>query len=267
MRTRRKTLVTLVRCGLWVAVALAGMRAVHLISRGAEAADASPPTASSSELGFAVTHALVPYTVVLAEVVSAGRHGVVVTKALRSDGAFVMRTDYLPPNQAAVKVSQRLIHFPNGIRIDADDLRELAFAVQLKGWTASDQERNPARECRATYTGARMFGDLRSGETIAGLRTLMVARDDVTKWFAIDYGCAEVRMVRRDVAIPDQEVVRVFSGEPDASLFEISATYHEASPSVLYRMSAGGQRATSYDTWYEKAKVSLDSLVTDERSR
>jgi hypothetical protein len=261
----RWTAPSILRCLLWITVLTLATRAIHLGSRDVRPSEvpqlqlgdvqAVPATIDPHEATF------VAYTSTVAELVEVGKTGVVVTRALRSDGASVMRAEYLPPDQPATMFSQRLVRLPDGTRVDLDDIRELAFAVRTRPRDSAALERDPRHDCLRTYRGTEVSGRTAGDVAIGGLRAISVERDGATKWFALDYGCAEIQSRRQpELGVPLQALTKIRSGEPERALFEVPSHYREALPSTVYRLPVGSQRATDYDEWYRRSRIDLSAL-------
>jgi len=70
-------------------------------------------------------------------------------------------------------------------------------------------------------------------ETVAGYRTVKIMNNNVTAWYALDYGCAMVKD-RWDFGgkeFTEKYLISLIGGEPDAALFDVPATAREVSPS------------------------------------
>jgi hypothetical protein len=173
----------------------------------------------------------IPYTVTLRETMY-GPDGTVTPvgefiQAVRSDGATVWRFGRTG--------SQRILNFSSGVQVDTNDLDKTKTSITRRNQSNS-LLRDPNSKCLNSITGKPIAfppETLLGEETIAGYRTVKLARGIVTAWHALDYGCAPVkeRWEFNTREITEKELVALVAGEPDATLFAVPAHYREVTPS------------------------------------
>jgi hypothetical protein len=70
-------------------------------------------------------------------------------------------------------------------------------------------------------------------ERIEGYRALRVVRGSVTRWFALDHGCALLRQrVETGKEVSEAHLVALTPGEPATELFAVPGDYAERPPSA-----------------------------------
>lgn len=258
------------RYAIWAVAAILALNAGRLSRAGGtpESSEnipgSSAPTISVEDATLLTAAKIIPHTVVLQETLrgtaQSPRPASVLTRAVRSDGAWMQRLEYLAPNAANIKVAQRLMYFPDGRRIDLDDIREYGFATRTDGRDSRAALRDPQSRCLQSFLGVpRVTGQQMLGEEfVGGLTAVKIKIGGNMHWFVPDLGCAEVRtetLVGEGVS--DQVVTIALTGEPDASLFAVPPHYNELPPSLLYRVRAGSKLATRYDDWYRNLRIPL----------
>lgn len=177
----------------------------------------------------------VPYTVILQETVYGpdGTSTVAarVTEAVRSDGSFVVRLAHKDETQA----TERTIYFASGIEVTINELAATKSTVLRKNAKPYGWLRDPSSNCINSLAGEAFTSPpefFAGEERVAGHRTVKLTHDNVTRWLAVDYGCATVKD-RADwgsQGYSEWNLVALIPGEPDPALFEVEQ-YKEVSPS------------------------------------
>lgn len=172
----------------------------------------------------------IPYTVTL-RVTMYGLDGRAtpggeITQAVRSDGSTLWRSG---------RRSQRSLNFSSGLQVETVDLDNTKTSMKTRNQSPSLQ-RDPNSKCLNSIDGKPITSPPETflgEETIAGYRTVKLARGIVTEWHALDYGCAMVkdRWEFNTGEITEKELVALVGGEPDATLFDVPAHYREVPPS------------------------------------
>lgn len=208
-----------VRVSVYVAAAALAINAVWLTSRSARAVRAQVLPAVS-------------YTLVLHETVTGpsgtARSGSLQTRAVRSDGATVLRL-------GSAEDGSRLIWLPSGIQIMTDD-RSHAKSTMRRLENPNGWYRNRQTGCIATDASHEsVLGE----ETVDRYRAVKISRKTnariQTVWYALDYGCAVVRSRMDFGGLESSEwrVVTLVPGEPADELFAIPSDYKEGPLSAL----------------------------------
>jgi hypothetical protein len=185
----------------------------------------------------------IPYTVILRETVFDASNGsftsgIETTKAIRSDGSYVKRRKYDNTNDPKMKSliqKERTIRFASGVLIDTNDLTHTKSTIVSKESPASWQN-DPNSKCLNSFAGTSMSGapQVVSEEMVAGYRTAKIVRANATWWYALDFGCApvKVRMDWGQRGFSEKNLVSLSSGEPDPALFDVPANFRESPPSA-----------------------------------
>jgi hypothetical protein len=187
----------------------------------------------------------VPYTVTLQEYrLSSGgtpspRNYIV---ALRSDGS---RASAAPlATQSAV---ERILTFSSGKEI-------YIFEAKRQKSTTFDPSRNPTtaipdprNDCKTPAVAQEKFLGI---EQVGEYRAAKISLGPMTRWLALDYGCAPVREKAEwgDGQASEKRLVSLASGEPSATLFNDPAGFQEVPPSVLFPSPS----MTKQDEYYYK---------------
>ncbi len=101
---------------------------------------------------------------------------------------------------------------------------------------ASGWQRDPSSRCINSFAGKPMTSmteTFAGEESVAGYRTAKIARNTITEWYALDYGCAMVkdRWGFETGEMSEKELVALTPGEPEPALFEVPANAAEVPPS------------------------------------
>ncbi len=200
----------------------------------------------------------VPYTVKLRSTIffpnGTAIRGMDMTRAIRSDGSFVMLSSYENSDSQIYDNKtrkERVIQFASGIKVSINDLTNTKSTVAYKGNPANWQ-RDPNFKCINSFAGKVMVNsppEVISGEeTVAGYRAVKITRNNSTVWYALDYGCAMVQD-RNDwgsQGFSEKNLLTLTPGEPEASLFDVNGNIKEAPPSE--RMMRPGVTLRPQDT-------------------
>jgi hypothetical protein len=176
------------------------------------------------------------YTVVLRETIANKdgrlRPGMVLTRAVRADGARVERL-------GDAQEGGRRIEYPSGLSITTSDKLKFKSTMKLDV-TALTEVLDPGSNCttrvgQAAQATAKNAPQFLGNETIGGVRTAKVKRNSTTYWYALDYACATVQthMDFGNQGFSEMKLVALAPGEPDGSLFEIPSDFREGPPSEM----------------------------------
>ncbi|HEX7334113.1 MAG TPA: hypothetical protein VF290_21585 [Pyrinomonadaceae bacterium] len=173
----------------------------------------------------------IPYTVTLREIMHAPdgtkRVSREITHAIRHDGSQVFMT-------STDKGTRRSLDFASGLKVDTNDLQLTKTSMNR---TANNKirQRDPNSKCLNSLDGKPFDSDqtMLGEETIAGYKTVKISSGIITSWYALDYGCAQVKDIWQfsPGEFTEKELVALVGGEPDAALFDVPAKYREVSPS------------------------------------
>ena len=175
----------------------------------------------------------IPYTVTVREIIHAPdgttRVSREITEAVRSDGSIVYRN-------STSKGSGRGLYFSSGLHLSTDEIHNTKTTMMNANPDPASSLRDPTSKCLNSLAGKPFTSPpetLLGEETIAGYRTVKIASDIITKWHALDYGCALVkdRWDFSPTEFTEKELVALVGGEPDATLFDVPANYREVPPS------------------------------------
>lgn len=178
----------------------------------------------------------IPYTVVRKETVYGpsgnSAEAVVVTEAIRSDGAKVFKYEHLSGN----KTSNRIVEDASGLEVIINDPVGVKSTTQRQSVIPASWQRDPNSKCINSFTGARMNPQpevINAEEMIGGYKTVKITANNVTSWYAIDYGCAKLksRTDWGDKSFSEFTLVSLTSGEPAKELFDIPSQARELPPS------------------------------------
>lgn len=175
-----------------------------------------------------------PYTVVLSETFYHPKNpplgGAQVTYAARADGSTVVAVS------GANTV--RRITFAGGtaVQIQENTKKKSTTAmdppVNVAGW-----HRDPRTSCVNRLDGRPWSSQpvTVSEESVSGYRAAKVVQKDETRWMALDYGCATLKIVAPWGPLGRREsiLVKLTPGEPAAGLFSVPDDFKEGPPSEL----------------------------------
>jgi hypothetical protein len=198
----------------------------------------------------------IPYTVTLRETVygSEGTASVAMdeTFAVRSDGSYAHI--YRHKKQEGAKLvdsdSMRTLYLASGVNVEINDFAGAKSTTVFKGNLAEFQ-RDPSSKCINTFAGAPRSSSQETivgEEIVAGYRTVKITTPDrykLTWWYALDYGCANVksRVDWSDREYSEKNLIELIPGEPAASLFDALGDDNEMPPSE--RMLGRGKDASN----------------------
>lgn len=189
----------------------------------------------------------IPYTVILRETVYSpdGNASVAMdeTFAVRSDGSYVKKLTHKKQmgNNLVDADSERTVFFASDTgaqtRVHINDIDNTKSTEAAKINSASLQ-RDPSSKCINSLAGTPMSTRSRpeaiSGEeTVAGYRAVKITSNGWTWWFALDHGCAPVK-VRVDwgsQGYSEKNLIALIPGEPTSALFNAPADDREMPPS------------------------------------
>jgi hypothetical protein len=154
--------------------------------------------------------------------------------AVRSDGSKMWRG-------TTEDVQQRGIDFANGDHVETSELMGKK-STYPKLYAGPPVPRDPAAGCvtaqeqnpRWTIGGEESIGGYRAVRmvmNVGGARTL-------TMWYGLDVACALLQQrLEHETGVTDQNLDAVILGEPDAALFQVSASLKEVPPSEFFECS------------------------------
>jgi hypothetical protein len=188
----------------------------------------------------------VPYTVTLQEyqLTSSG------ASQPRSKYIFALRSDgsraVVAPLGGQLSV-ERILTFSSGKEI-------YIFEAKRKKSTTFNPSRNPTNaipdprnDCKTPAVVQEKFLGI---EQVGKYRVAKIALGPVTRWLALDYGCAPLQEKAEwsDGRASEKRLVSLVSGEPSARLFSDPAGFQEVPPSVLFPSPS----PTKQDAYYYK---------------
>lgn len=171
--------------------------------------------------------AMVPYTVVLAEALTAPdgtqRTAALRTIAVRFDGSTLQAFGAEGTNRV------RHLDLATGARIKTNDALRLKSST--RGSPNAFLQPNPELKCVA-----RPRDTVLGEDSVAGYRAVKLQSGQPTVWLALDYGCALLRqhVDSGDRGKSETELVVLTPGEPSPSLFHIPSDFREVAPSLLH---------------------------------
>ncbi|MBP6823990.1 MAG: hypothetical protein KA368_20755 [Acidobacteria bacterium] len=179
----------------------------------------------------------VPFTVKLSEVFHGPDGTTADTQesiwAIRSDGALVRHI----MQKQSKQTSERTIKFISGDEVVINELTNIKSSTLEKGVNPARWQRDPASKCINSFAGTVMTSlpEVVNGEEIVnGYRTVKITANNVTSWFALDYGCAVVRDKAdwgANKGYSEHNLVSLVPGEPAPALFQVPINAKEAPPS------------------------------------
>jgi len=148
------------------------------------------------------------------------------TVAIRADGSRAIEAV-----ETGGGLWERILNFSSGRQAYIlENKRQKTVTLAARGSSAwlVDADNNCLGPNSADHVGGI--------EQVEGYRTVKLVRGVLTRWLAVDYGCA---LVRERVESPDgskseKRLVSLTPGEPPTSLFNEPPDYPEAEPSVLF---------------------------------
>jgi hypothetical protein len=197
-----------------------------------------------------VTHPVpVAYTVVMDEVTASStiraHKSTQQIRATRMNGDSVVQNTILDPHDESRAISvQRRMRIGN-LAITSYDFAHAKSTMKLSDdeMAAHRADRyTPESDCTRTANGwpadSRMIPVVAGREKIAGIDTIKLKSGNTTDWRAPALGCEVVQymMAFEAGSISVHRPSKITIGEPDESLFTISATYTEAPPSQAFTM-------------------------------
>lgn len=214
--------------GVFVAVVQAG----HLYYSNLQS-----PGTYKVKAGEMRTGAPVPYTVRLIETFHGSDGSAVDTQesiwAVRSDGASVRHI----MQKQSKQTSERTIKFVSGEEIVINELTNIKSTTFEKSVNSARWQRDPSSKCINSFAGTAMTSlpeTISGEETVSGYRTVRITANNVTSWYALDYGCALVRDKAdwgTGKGYSEHNAVLLVPGEPNEALFRIPVNAREAPPS------------------------------------
>jgi len=219
----------------------------------------------------------IPYTVILRETVYGpnGEASIAAeeTYAIRSDGSYSKKLTH--KKQAGDKLldqdSARTMFLASGIEVEINDFAD------TKSTTASNVnlaklQRDPGSKCISTFAGTPGHSTIpeyiNGEEIVSGYRTVKItSADNLTWWFALDHGCATVK-VRADwgsKGYSEKTLINLIPGEPDAALFNVPAWAKEVAPSE--RILGSGKDASRHGPRYAETLRKLDERYNANRPK
>ena len=202
-----------------------------------------------------------PYTVTLQEysvepdgtATPTGR----VTIAVRADGSRVI--DTAAANDPG-GFAERILSFSSGRKTYIfENKRQKSTTFAPDRYVSSHWLADPHNDCLVAGESGQEIGGI---ETVSGYRAVKLTGAGVTRWLAIDYGCALIkgRVELGDGLAAEKRLVVLVAGEPSASLFDEPAGFQEVPPSVIFSTSA-------HDGYYYAHKPAGSSGVSPKTSQ
>jgi hypothetical protein len=182
----------------------------------------------------------IPFTVTVREIIYGpdGMNSVIrdITFAVRSDGS---RVDILErkqqiPGKLIDKDSKRTIYFASGTVVEINDFTG-AKSTTVPKVKHAKLLGDPSSKCITSFDGIPLARqqDIISEEVVAGYRTVKFTSNNLTRWFALDHGCAMVKF-REDWGgrgYSEKNLIALIPGEPAATLFSVPEDDMEMTPS------------------------------------
>lgn len=178
----------------------------------------------------------IPYTVLLRETVhdpnGSVAEAVDTLRAVRSDGSVVVRYAHKKGNMT----SERIVQFATGVKVTVNEQANAKSTTKEERANPASWQRDPKSKCINSFAGVPMTSqsEVISGEEMSdGYRTVKITANNITSWFALEYGCAMVK-ARADWGVQGfsmHNLVALTPGEPDPALFHVPEQAKEMSPS------------------------------------
>jgi len=102
-------------------------------------------------------------------------------------------------------------------------------------------------------------------EIVSGYKTVKVTDKQVTRWLALDYGCAVVKDrwdFGSDKGVSEHIVLALTSGEPETALFDVPEYFRETALSEVLRVGSKGdcgpdcaKKRRRVDAYYEAHRL------------
>jgi hypothetical protein len=167
-------------------------------------------------------------------------------------------------------VQQRTIYFASGDFVKTSELKgkkstypKLYDGPQVRrdpaaGCVTADQEHDP----RWTMGGEDTIGGYRAARVVMHLGSMRT----LTMWYGLEAGCALLQQrFQHETGVTDQNLAAVILGEPDAALFQVSASLKEGPPSELVNCSdREGGTCTGLPDQY---KQRVDKIYYDAQAK
>lgn len=241
----------IIACTLWLAAGALAAQGAWLVAL--EQPRPAPPPLSSSR--GAPVAAQTPYTVLLQESTRNADGDVspqgTLTVALRADGAYVERYQYLGGQLAVIL---RTIDLPTGETVIVDDVRERRTTTLRRVGTALPARLDSSQQCTRNSAGETIMpAELRDADAlVGGYRAVHLMTGSSSLWLARNLGCAKLRSLTQlpGGVLNEKVAVSVAAGEPDGSLFSVPERYEEVPYSVFYEIEPGSPEAMRLDRIY-----------------
>jgi hypothetical protein len=236
VRRERALLITMAQLLVIIGLSVLAGRAIHLQL----SINHSRSSARQLRVGEPI-----PYTVVRRETYHRPDGSVTAhkdsTEAIRSDGSRVVQNT---PIRNPANGVERIIMLASGTQVIINDLVNLKSTVAMNINFATLQ-RDPSSKCMNSFAGKPFFSThyvtetIQGEELVSGYRAIHIeASDGITRWLALDYGCAVLKE-RWDHGAgrgySEHNLVTLIPGEPDAALFHVPANAKEVPPSELVK--------------------------------
>ena len=165
-------------------------------------------------------------------------------------------------------VQQREIDFANGDHITTNELggRKSTYPGKYAGPSALRDPKASCANVHDTEAGLVVSGE----DNIAGYRAVRMVMNvgsggTLTMWYGLDLGCAVVQSrFQHESGQTEQKLAAVILGEPDAALFQLSASLKEVPPSELFACPQQGRACTPLP---DEMKQRLDKTYDDARAK
>lgn len=183
-------------------------------------------------------------------------------EAVRSDGSRMWRG-------STSDVQQRKMYFANGDEVRTNELLSRK-STYPKVHAGDLLQRNPQTSCFTAQDQSAGWA-LGGEDTIEGYRAVRLLHKTnhrtMTAWYALDAGCALLRQrFEHETGVTEQNLAALIFGEPDAALFQVSASFQEVTPSRLFDVcsdAVGGCKSALP----EAVKQRLDKRYVEARAQ
>ena len=154
-------------------------------------------------------------------------------EAVQSDGSRMWRG-------STKDVQKRRIDFANGDHVVINELMGRKSTYPRKS-AGPPVPRDPKASCaiaQELHSGWVVGGD----DTVGAYRAVRMVNVNgprtSTIWYGLDVGCAVLQLrLQHETGVTQQNLAAVILGEPDAALFQLSASIKEVPPSELFDCS------------------------------
>ena len=193
----------------------------------------------------------IPYAVILREFVHSPNgttsEGADIIRAVRSDGSIVVQYAHKTGN----KTTERIVQFASGTEVTINELANTKSTTEERSINPARWQRDPNSKCINSFAGKPMTSlqEVISGEEMVdGYRTVKIIAQNVTSWYALDYGCAVIkdRAYWGSQGFSEHNQVTLIPGEPAAALFHVPENAKEVPPSERV-LSSVKDRASSLE--------------------